>query len=73
MNEIKLDSITINKNQGNISSPWLIKTTKKKKSTDEFKTILESYLTEAAEELDEHRVLFPRHHHFWDNGYEDVG
>lgn len=44
-----------------------------KKKRSEFKTILDSYLTETAEDLEEYQVHIPRSNLFWDNGYEDVG
>lgn len=46
---------------------------RKSNSDQEFRIMLESYLTETAEDLEEHQILFPKHGKFWDNGYEDVG
>ena len=43
-----------------------------KKQSDDFRMILDSYLTETADDLEEYRVLLPKTDLFWDNGYEDV-
>ena len=46
---------------------------KRKPKTREFRTVLEQVLGDQTEEGEEFRVLLPKHGHFWDNGYEDLG
>lgn len=43
----------------------------KKRDNDEFKKILSGVGTDQSEELEEFRILLPKHGPFWDNGYED--
>lgn len=45
---------------------------KKKDKKSEFKKILEQTLNEQKEDLEEFRILLPKHGQFWDNGYEDL-
>lgn len=49
------------------------KSFKRKIDRDEFKKFLGEDLIEHNEDLDEFKILLPKHGHFWDNGYEDVG
>lgn len=46
---------------------------KKKNKSSEFKKIFEQTWNEQCEDLEEFRVLLPKHGQFWDNGYEDLG
>lgn len=45
---------------------------KKKEKRDEFKKTLEKTIHDQSEDLEEFRVLLPKHGLFWDNGYEDL-
>jgi hypothetical protein len=45
---------------------------KRKKEADEFKKVLDNLLSDQSEELEEFKLLLPKHGHFWDNGYEDI-
>jgi|GEM_PF-6798314 len=44
-----------------------------KKKADEFKKVLEQTMSDQNDDWEEFRVLLPKHGHFWDNGYEDLG
>lgn len=46
---------------------------KRKINKEEFKKILGEILTDQNEDPEEFKILLPKHGHFWDNGYEDVG
>lgn len=46
---------------------------KRKIKQEEFKKILGEILTDQNDDLEEFKILLPKHGHFWDNGYEDVG
>jgi hypothetical protein len=50
-----------------------LRSSKKKERKDEFKKLLDTFLNEQSDEVEEFKVHLPRHGHFWDNGYEDVG
>lgn len=46
---------------------------RRQRKKDEFKNILETYLKEStSDNLEEFRVILPKHGRFWDNGYEDI-
>ena len=45
---------------------------RKRTKTKEFDQIMEKTLREMNEDLEEFRVLLPKHGKFWDNGYEDL-
>ena len=49
------------------------KYSKKRLKKDEFKNVLETFLNDQSEETEEFRILLPKHGHYWDNGYEDIG
>lgn len=44
----------------------------KKRQGDEFKQILSRVSADHSEDLEEFRILLPKHGPFWDNGYEDL-
>jgi hypothetical protein len=71
MKEMNFNHIT--SESGNKSFYSVQRQRKKKKDPAEFQKILESYLVETAEDLEEYHILFPQHGHYWDNGYEDIG
>lgn len=45
---------------------------RKKTKVKEFDKVMEKTLKELNEDLEEFRVLLPKHGNFWDNGYEDL-
>jgi len=57
------------KSKGNL----LTREVKKKVKADEFKKVLEQTMSDQNDDWEEFRVLLPKHGHFWDNGYEDLG
>lgn len=52
---------------------YVPKISRKNSSKNDFRKLLEGLMIEEKEEQEEFNVLLPKHGHFWDNGYEDVG
>lgn len=50
-----------------------LRSSKKRVKKDEFKKVLDTFLSDQNDELEEFKILLPKRGHFWDNGYEDLG
>lgn len=55
-----------------VTFPRPMKSRKYLREKSEFQKHLDAYLTEAAEELEDYSLNFPKHGIFWDDGYQDV-